>query len=312
MILKHVGSLELTIPEPFSFELTVSKPAGWHWSTPSETFRNGKLWTGFRLYGRPIGLKMQAAGHIVRVDICGEETVEESNLKALEMELRKALGEEEDIAGFYEFAKSEPVLNEAVNHLCGMRLGRNPDLFGRLILAICLQMAPLKRSRQMMALVLAEFGTSLEFDRHRVTLWPQAETIAGLEPSVLRQKAKLGYRAERLVAAARYLVSSSISVDELDSLSDEEARKMVMTIPGIGEYSAGILLGRRDVPVDSWSLVILSELILGRSPENGRSGIPALKKLIKQRWERWGWLSFAYIVNDLPYLARKYKLSRIY
>jgi hypothetical protein len=56
----------------------------------------------------------------------------------------------------------------------------------------------------------------------------------------------------------------------------------------------------------------LSELILGSSPKNGRSDIPALNQLIKKRWGRWRWLAFAYIVNDLPYLARKYRLSRIY
>jgi hypothetical protein len=59
-------------------------------------------------------------------------------------------------------------------------------------------------------------------------------------------------------------------------------------------------------------VVILSELILGSSPKNGRSDIPALNELIKKRWGRWRWLAFAYIVNDLPYLASKYRLSRIH
>ena len=85
-----------------------------------------------------------------------------------------------------------------------------------------------------------------------------------------------------------------------------------MAIPGIGEYSAGILLGRGNVPVDSWSVIILSELFLGKAPENGRADIPALVEMIERRWGRWGWLAFAYIVNDLPYLADKYRLSRIY
>jgi 3-methyladenine DNA glycosylase/8-oxoguanine DNA glycosylase len=312
MILKYVSSLELNLLEPFSFELTVHKPAGWHWSTPSEKFRNGKFWSGFRLHNEPVGLKMQAAANIVRADIYGQEPTDEDYLIAIKRELGKALGEEEDIKGFYEFARSEPILNEAVDHLRGMRMGRIPDFFGRVILAICLQMAPLKRSRQMMDMVLSEFGTLLEFDRHEVRIWPQAAEIVGLAPSALRQKAKLGYRAERLVNAANYLVSGPISLDKLDSLSDEEARKMVMNIPGVGEYSAGILLGRKNVPVDSWSLVILSELFLGGSPANGRGDIPAVKKLIEQRWGRWGRLAFAYIVNDLPYLARKYRLSRIY
>ena len=312
MILKHKASLEFTMPEPFSFELTVNKPAGWHWSTPAETFRNGKFWAGIYLDSRPVGLKMQTAGRNVRADIYQEAMASVIDLQTLERELRKALGEEEDIAGFYEFAKSEPVLDEVVTHLNGMRLGSSRDLFGRVILAICLQMAPLKRSRQMMDLLLAEFGTPLGFDRHKMILWPRPGVIAALEPSVLRARAKLGYRAERLIAAARHLIDNSTSAEKLDTLSDEEAQRMVMTIPGVGEYSAGIILERRDVPVDSWSLVILSELILGRSPENGRSDIPALHELIKRRWGKWGWLAFAYIVNDLPYLASKYGLSRIY
>jgi 3-methyladenine DNA glycosylase/8-oxoguanine DNA glycosylase len=312
MILKHKASVEFTMPEPFSFELTVNKPAGWHWSTPAETFRNGRFWTGIYLGDDPVGLKMHAAGRDVRADIYQEATSSLVGLRALERELRKALGEEEDIAGFYKFAKSEPLLDEVVGHLHGMRLGTSRDLFGRVILAICLQMAPLKRSRQMMDLLLAEFGTLLDFDRHKVTLWPRPEVIAALEPSVLRAKAKLGYRAERLVAAAQHLTDNSISVEKLDRLPDKAAQKMVMTIPGIGEYSAGIILGRRDVPLDSWSVIILSELILGSSPENGRSDIPALNELIKKRWGKWGWLAFAYIVNDLTYLARKYRLSRVY
>jgi len=312
MILKHKASLEFTMPGPFSFELTANKPAGWHWATPAETFRNGKLWTGIYLDGRPLGLKMHAAEPNVRADVYQETTANVADLQTLKRKLRKALGEEEDITGFYRFAKSEPLLNEVVGHLYGMRLGNGSDLFGRVILAICLQMAPWKRSSQMMDLLLTEFGVPLDFDRHRVILWPRPEVIAALEPSILRARAKLGYRAERLIAAARYLTDNPMSAEKLDTLSDKQARKMVLNIPGIGEYSAGIILGRRDVPVDSWSVVILSELLLGRSPENGRGDIPALNELIKKRWGKWGWLAFAYIVNDLPYLARKYTLSRIY
>jgi 3-methyladenine DNA glycosylase/8-oxoguanine DNA glycosylase len=312
MRLKHVSSVVFAMPEPFSFELTVHKPAGWHWSTPAEIFKNGTLWTGVREGGRPVGLKMNADGRNVRVEVYTTSPVRQRSLQALERELRTGLGEQEDIAGFYEFARGEPVLNETVGHLYGMRAGLTRDLFGRVILAICLQMAPLKRSRQMMDMLLAGFGTHLNFDRHRVAIWPRQEKIAALEPSLLREKARLGYRAERIIAAAAYLSNNPVSTERLDSLPDKEARREVMAIPGIGEYSAGILLGRGNVPVDSWSVIILSELFLGKAPENGRADIPALVTMIEKRWGRWGWLAFAYIVNDLPYLADKYRLSRIY
>ena len=312
MELKHRATIEFSMPEPFNFELTVHKPAGWHWSTPAEIFNKSIFWSGIFFDGKPIGLKMQSAGLLVRADIFNKATEKMPDLSRLEKQLYKALGADEDLAGFYEFAKSEPVLDEVVTRLRGMRMGRNDNLFGQVILAICLQMTPLKRSRQMMGLLLKEFGTQLHFDKHQTILWPCPEDIARLSPALLREKARLGYRAERLLAAAKYLVKKPVAAQQLDALPDKEARKLVMEIPGIGGYSAGIILGRSEVPVDSWSLIILSELIYGKSPVKGRSGIPALNELINKRWGKWGWLAFAYIVNDLPFLARKYHLSRIY
>ena len=118
-----------------------------------------------------------------------------------------------------------------MEHLRGMRLGQTRDLFGRVILAICLQMAPLKRSRQMMGLLLDEFGTKLDFDGREVEIWPSPEEVVATGPAPLRERAKLGYRAERLVAAAAYLVESGLTAADLEPLSNEDARRAVMAIP---------------------------------------------------------------------------------
>jgi hypothetical protein len=45
LVFKEAYRAELDAVPPYSFELTVHKPAGWWWSTPDEVFENGICWT---------------------------------------------------------------------------------------------------------------------------------------------------------------------------------------------------------------------------------------------------------------------------
>jgi len=129
-----------------------------------------------------------------------------------------------------------------------MRIGLLDDVFGGVILAILLQMAPIKRSEQMMDKVLEHFGTTVSFDAKEVILWPRAEEIAALDPALLRTEAMLGYRAERLVKAAQYIAGHPISLRQLAQIPEDEAMKVLTAIPGIGRYSAAIIFGQSTPP----------------------------------------------------------------
>ena len=184
-----------------------------------------------------------------------------------------------------------------------MRIGLVDDTFGGVVLAILLQMAPIDRSEQMMDAVVGLTGTALSFDNHVVTLWPTAEAIASLDPVVLREKTKTGYRADRLVRAAGYLTAHPVSLRGLTKIPEEEAMKILTTIPGIGRYSAAIIFGQSTPPIDAWSVVIMSELYDHRTPENPRLEIERVREELSARWGRWSWLAFAYILNDIDNLA---------
>jgi 3-methyladenine DNA glycosylase/8-oxoguanine DNA glycosylase len=311
MHLSHHHRFTLRIPEPFDFSLTVAKPAGWHWATPKETFGDGILWSGIRLGGDPVGLKMQAGRKGVEVQAFSKKALGREALLALEEQVGSGLGAGEDLAGFYRFARDDPILAATVDDLYGMRVGMFDDIFGDTILAILLQMAPMARSNQMMEAVLDHYGTTIGFDGKEVTLWPRAEEIALVDPADLREKAKLGYRADRLVHAARYLSGHPLSQRELSRLPQDEAVRMVTAIPGVGPYSAGIILGGSSLPVDTWSVMFLSELFLGETPENPRKEIPRVVSELAARWGKWSWLAFVYVANDLPTLAKTHPLSRI-
>jgi len=234
-----------------------------------------------------------------------------SEINQVRATIEHGLGKDEDLKGFYAFAKSDPILHEATKDLSGMRAGTLDSVFERVILAILLQMAPIERSQQMMELLLDNLGAKLLFDGQSVTLWPRAETIAAAGPELLREKAKLGYRADRLVSAAQYLVENPMSLSGLAALPAEQALFQLKNIPGIGDYSAGIIYGRASVPIDSWSAVIMSELFFKKTPKNPRQEIPDLMAGLKKRWGKWGWLAFVYVLNDLNNLSKRFELSRI-
>jgi DNA-3-methyladenine glycosylase II len=302
---------DIDIPEPFVFSLTVAKPAGWHWSTPREIFREGVLWTGVYVEGIPLGLKMLTrTRNNVRVIAYSESPLGPAHREELVSIISSGLGRGEDLPGFYEFAKDDPVLALTVQDLRGMRVGQVDDLFGSTILAILLQMAPMKRSEQMMDAVLGLYGTPVTFDGNEVTLWPKPETIAATPESDLRSRAKLGYRAGRLIAAAAYIADNPLSLRDLAAMPGNEARKKLMAIPGVGAYSAGIILWQASLPVDTWSVTILSELYFGETPENPRGAIDPVKAELTERFGQWSWFAFAYIMNDLDRLAKIYHLSR--
>jgi 3-methyladenine DNA glycosylase/8-oxoguanine DNA glycosylase len=302
---------EIVMPEPFDFSLTVAKPAGWHWSTPREVFRDGTLWSGTYVNGKPVGLKLSAVNDSVIVSVYVQSHLTNNEEAALQTSIRIGLGENEDLSAFYSFAHNDDVLSIAVQDLYGMRVGRLDDLFGRVILATTLQMAPLKRSQDMMARLLERYGTNIAFDGREVVLWPRPSNIAKRDPTELRREARLGYRAERLVKAARYLLEHPMSLNELERQPETEAVKNVMEIPGIGAYSAGLIVGQDSVPLDVWSVVIMSELLLGRKPKHPRQEIDAVTQAVRGRWGKWAWMAFVYVVNDLPKLGTIYNLSRL-
>jgi DNA-3-methyladenine glycosylase II len=247
----------------------------------------------------------------VHITVFSRSELAPGERNSLEVMIRCGLGAGEDLAGFYRFAQKDPVLSVTVRDLRGMRNGLVDDVFGAAVLAILLQMAPMTRSDQMMGAFLEQYGNRIEFDKTVVNLWPRPDDIAGVNPDELRRAANLGYRAKWIVRAAQYLSGHPISLLELSTLPAEESTRQLMEIPGIGKYSAGIILGQATLPIDAWSVVIMSELFLGHTPAHPRGEIDQVISELTARWGRWSWLAFVYVLNDLENLANLYSLSRI-
>ncbi len=309
MSLKEAFSVEFKAVPPYSFELTLHKPAGWWWSTPDEVFDDGTCWTLTRFSGELLGLKIWSNGDaekpLIHCTVYSKARVGASEKQGITRMVKRALKAEEDLGGFYRLSRKDEILRGVVKDLYGMHTVGWPELFPALILAVTLQMAPMKRSNQMMDMLITEFGDHASFDGKTIKYWPSAETIATTSVKELQGKAKLGYRAANLVAIAKALRNGFPTMDELWAMEPEEAKKRLLTLRGIGDYSAELVMPRMGFPLDVWSAKIFQVLFYGKKPENPRDVIPALKKVAEERWGVWRGYAFVYVLNDLPKLSER-------
>ena len=89
---------------PYSFELTLHKPAGWWWSTPSEKYEKNVLWTTVRFNGILLGLRLESCGTLnrpkINCAIFSKKKLETSEKTDFDYMLRRSLRTDEDLTEF--------------------------------------------------------------------------------------------------------------------------------------------------------------------------------------------------------------------
>jgi 3-methyladenine DNA glycosylase/8-oxoguanine DNA glycosylase len=309
MRLQRRAQFEITPTPPFNFRLTVKKPAGWDLFTSEEVYEDETLWTGIRFMGRPVGLKIHSLGTVQRprllVGVYARRDIADRDADRVRGTLTVCLGAEQDLNDFYAFAMKDEILKHVVESLYGMHDTQAVSLFNSVILSICLQMARLKRSVQMMEAIDRKYGETIQFDGKRVVLQPTAERIAKLDPEAFAKACKLGYRARYIVASAKMIVEGFPDMQEIMKMTPDEAKEKLVELPGVGDYAADIINPHAGFPIDAWSVDVFGLLFFGRQPEDRREAIEKVKQEGIRRWGKWSWMAFFYVAQDLRNLSKR-------
>lgn len=305
---KHF-SFELSPRAAYSFELTVRKPAGWDLFTPFEIYENETMWTALHIKETLMGLKLKSVGNtrspMVSATIFLADKPDETD-GLIRSVLAEKLGVDDDLGEFYRFARRDPILKHVIKDLYGMHDTLGGSVFDLAILAICLQMARLERSEQMMDCLVRRYGKVAEFDGRSVRVWPTPSEVSKVSTKELEGECKLGYRAKYIVQLAEILEKEDFpTLEDLARMPPEESKGKLMELPGIGDYSAGIMNPRVGFPIDAWSVDVFGKLFFGREPRNARAAIDRVKKEGLRRWGRWSWMAFFYVAQDSQNLSKK-------
>jgi len=316
--LSRVFSYETDCLPPFSFDLTVNKKTrfgvNWYWITPYEKYYRGTIWSGVRLYNKPVGLKVKALGTVqnpkILLEVFSEDHLSNKEEKEILEVIERCLGLKDDITSFYTFAESFPYLRQSVEDLYGMRICSFPDLFSAVILAVTLQMASYGRTERMIKLLYRNYGEKIVFDNVEVIVCPSPTTIVNVEEKELKNKCNLGYRVAFIKACADAIVSRKApTLRELMDMKAEEAKRALMDLRGIGEYSAEVITPHPSFPVDVWSVKIFCQLFNIKVDRNLRAMIPIVKKHASKNFGKWQKYVYTYVINDLDKLSVKFKLN---
>lgn len=196
-----------------------------------------------------------------------------------------------------ELSEHDEILKKAVEKYRGMRL-LNQEPFECMISFIISQNNNIKRIQMLVERLCQAYGEKIEYRGFSSWTFPEIEDLKKISTEELKRLG-LGYRAEYIKDAIAKLDEGKIDFESLESLSSDEARKILKTVKGIGDKVANCILlyslQKYDVfPVDVWVKRALREYY-------GIENIKQLRQFIKSFGELAGYAQlflFHYIRNS--------------
>ena len=242
---------------------------------------------------------------LVLVEVVNDGTIDEPDVRlrlrhgnvssatraTVEQTLRGMLGLDVDPAPLQRLVAAEPGLGRIALALRGMRPPRFSGLFEAFANVIPFQQVSLDAGVAIVRRLVERHGASLEHDGRRVHVFPAARAVAEARVAALRACGLSRRKAEALRRAARAIEAGELTEEQLARLPSRDAIRLLSELPGIGAWSAALLLlrgmGRLDVfpPGDVGATRGLGELLQLRSG-------PALARVIERFGDHRGYLYF--------------------
>jgi DNA-3-methyladenine glycosylase II len=222
--------LVLALPQPFDFDLTTER---------------------FRAFGRDLA-NLWADGALHRVVGAREVRIEPARggvrVEPLDDETRpvvgKLLGLEFDLEPFYEWAQGDPVLEALTSRLAGFRPPLAPDPFETLVTSITAQQVSLFAAFAIRNRLIERFGRRVG----QAYAFPTAERLRAVEHDELLALGFSNRKAEYVLG----LAAEQLDLHELASLPDEEVKRRLVALRGIGEWTAEWFLARHLARPRAW------------------------------------------------------------
>jgi 3-methyladenine DNA glycosylase/8-oxoguanine DNA glycosylase len=182
--------------------------------------------------------------------------------------VRRILGLDVDLSEALRLAAADSWLASIVQHLQGLRPPRFTSLFETLGMTIPFQQVSLEAGQSFVNRLVERFGKS----RGAVWLFPTPEAIADASIEDLRAAGLSAAKATTLRHTASLIIAGALSEAEIERLPTAEALHLLDDLPGIGLWTASVILlrgfGRLDVfpPGDVGARRTLAHLLGRTSP----------------------------------------------
>ncbi len=220
-------------------------------------------------------------------------------------ELEHVLGISEDLSGFFKLGAGDPLLGEFLREFKGWRLRLSP-LWWSLVIGVCQQNASFRQGWRMLQNIVKLLGKAARAGDREVLLPPGPEEVLA-SASKLRE-AGVGYRAGTIVNIAKAFSQGELSEELLKGLNSREAEENLVSIRGVGKYTARLALAltyrKYDLPpVDRWLGAIIAEVY--GVEEKKAEGFWSM------RWGEWAGLAAIAVTVALDAVPLRKALDRV-
>jgi N-glycosylase/DNA lyase len=208
------------------------------------------------------GYEGVALGGVIRVKKKGEDIfLYPCTLLDFEEKWRGYFDLDRDYACLFSMAERDGVLQEGLRCAAGLRILNQPP-FETLISFILSANNNLARIRGIVRRMCARFGEPFCFEGRAYYDFPTPAALAGAKESDLL-KAGAGYRAPYVKKTAQ-AVADGFDMEALRTADYEDAKRALMTLPGVGPKVADCVLlfslgHSRAFPADVWIKRVLMQ-----------------------------------------------------
>ena len=148
-----------------------------------------------------------------------------------------------------------PMARRALETLPGLRVLNQPA-WEALLAFILSANNNVKRITNLVHSLCECYGETMTYEGVQLYGFPSPERLAKADETEMRERTRCGYRAKYLIETARR-VADGFDLEGLRQKDTEEARRQLMTLPGVGGKVADCVLlfglGHADAfPVDVW------------------------------------------------------------
>ncbi|HUV42374.1 MAG TPA: DNA-3-methyladenine glycosylase [Patescibacteria group bacterium] len=208
------------------------------------------------------------------------------NQKELKKKLTWIFGLDESLKGFYQKAKKDPVLSEAVKQFYGLIPLRTATVYEMVIAAITEQQISLVVATKIRSRLVKKFGESIKVKGKKYYAFPSSERLASAKPKDLLKIGLSRQKADYILGFSKLVASGEFEVEELKNRSDQKVIEELTKIRGLGPWTAEYVLarglGRTDVfPADDLGV----RTALGRIYGDGKLVSPQKARKILAKWK---------------------------
>ena len=170
--------------------------------------------------------------------------------------------EDENYEKILKDITKDKIVKKATNRYPGLRITRQ-DPFQCCISFIVSSNSNIPNIRMRLQKLCRKFGKKVRFQKRDFVLFPEPKRLARATLQELKE-CKLGYRSKYVLDTSQAIASGEVDLDELKKMKYEQAREVLLKLPGIGDKVADCVmlfsLEKLDsFPLDTWMLKILQK-----------------------------------------------------